>query len=163
MLPAPAHCDGTPSDGRGRGALNQLSCCARRSGRPRHGLTGRRAAGPRSAKPVARAFTDQPCAQQVLEIGIDDEGPTSEAHVLAIADFIRPIGFSWLSAPAAGSTLTWMLELLADRFDHLPLSGFRIEANLIAARDDYTNRSVSVFAASGEPLALGHQTMLVFG
>ena len=56
-----------------------------------------------------------------------------------------------------------MLELLADRFDHLPLSGFRIEAELVAARDGYTNQAVTMFAPSGEPLALGHQTMLVFG
>lgn len=108
-------------------------------------------------------FSGQPCTQQVLDISLDDAGPTSEAHVLAIADFIPPIGFSWLHAPAAGSTLTWMLELLADRFDHLPLSGFRIEAELVAARDGYTNQALTMFSASGEPLALGHQTMLVFG
>jgi acyl-CoA thioesterase len=108
-------------------------------------------------------FTSQRSTTQVLEIAIDDSGPTSEAHVIAIADFIPPIGFSWLPAPAPGSTLTWMLELLADRFDHVPLSGFRIEAELIAARDGYTNQAVTMFAASGEPVALGHQTMLVFG
>jgi acyl-CoA thioesterase len=112
---------------------------------------------------AAAPFTGQPSTQQVLEISIDDEGPASEAHVIAIADFIPPIGFTWLSAPAPGSTLTWMLELLADRFDHLQLSGYRIEAELIAARDGYTNQSVTMFAPSGEPLVLGHQTMLVFG
>jgi acyl-CoA thioesterase len=111
----------------------------------------------------APPFTSQPSTTQVLEIAIDDTGPASEAHVIAIADFIPPIGFSWLPAPAPGSTLTWMLELLADRFDHLPLSGFRIEAELIAARDGYTNQAVTMFAASGEPIALGHQTMLIFG
>jgi acyl-CoA thioesterase len=108
-------------------------------------------------------FSADPGTKQVLELAIDDEGSASEAHVIAIADFIPPIAFSWLRSPVAGSTLTWMLELLTDRVDHLPLSGWRIEAELVAARDGYTSQSVTLFAASGEPIALGHQSMLVFG
>lgn len=100
---------------------------------------------------------------QILDIAIDDPGAASESHVVAIADFIPPIAFSLLSAPTAGSTLTWMLELLVDRVDHLPTSGFRVEAEMVAARDGYTNQAVRLFGPGGEPIALSHQTMMVFG
>jgi hypothetical protein len=102
-------------------------------------------------------------SEQILDLAIDDEGPASEATIMAMADFIPPIAFSQLSAPAAGSTVSWMLEMLVDRVDHLPTSGFRVEAEMVAARDGYTSQAVKLFAASGEPIALGHQSMLVFG
>jgi acyl-coenzyme A thioesterase PaaI-like protein len=100
---------------------------------------------------------------QVLDIALDEEGPMTEAQLIAIADFMPPIAFSALAAPAAGSTLTWMLELLIDRVDQLPSSGLRVEAEMVAARDGYTNQSVRLFGPAGEPIALSHQTMLVFG
>ena len=101
--------------------------------------------------------------EQVVQVDVLDEGPTTEAHVLAIADFIPPIALSHLRAPANGSTLTWMLELLADRFDHLPLAKWRLDAELVAARDGYTNQSVLISAPDGSPIALSRQSMLVFG
>jgi acyl-CoA thioesterase len=102
-------------------------------------------------------------SEQVIELATDDDGPVSEAMIVALADFIPPIAFSFLGAPAAGSTLTWMLELLTDRFDQLPNAGFRVEAEMVAAGDGYTSQAVKLFAASGEAIALGHQSMLVFG
>ncbi|HMI90134.1 MAG TPA: thioesterase family protein [Polyangiales bacterium] len=102
-------------------------------------------------------------SEQILELAIDDQGPANEATIIALADFIPPVAFSYLSAPAAGSTVTWMLEMLVDRVDHLTSSGFRIEAEMVAARDGYTSQAVRLFAASGEPVALSHQSMLVFG
>jgi hypothetical protein len=111
-------------------------------------------------KPV---FSGDRSFQHVLEIALDDDGPLSEAHLLAIADFIPPIGLSHLSSPAPGSTLTWMLELLVDRMPPVPLHGFRVDAELVAARDGYTDQSVIIYAPDGTALALSHQSMLVFG
>ena len=108
-------------------------------------------------------FMGDPETQHVLEIAIDDEGSGSEAHLIAIADFIPPIAFSQLETPATGSTLTWMLELLSDRLRELPLQGYHVHAELVAARDGYTDQSLTVFSPSGEALALGRQSMLVFG
>jgi hypothetical protein len=99
----------------------------------------------------------------VLEIALDDDAPASEAHLLAIADFIPPIGLSHLSSPAPGSTLTWMLELLVDHIAPVPLRGFRVDAELLAARDGYTDQTVTIYAPDGTALALSHQSMLVFG
>jgi acyl-coenzyme A thioesterase PaaI-like protein len=110
-----------------------------------------------------RPFSGAGASTQILDVALDDDGPMSEAQLLTIADFMPPIAFSLLSAPVAGSTLTWMLELLIDRVDLLPTSGLRIEAEMIAARDGYTNQAVRLFGPAGEPVALSHQTMLVFG
>jgi len=111
-------------------------------------------------KPV---FTSDRGFHHVLEIALDDDVPATEAHLLAIADFIPPIGLSHMSSPTPGSTLTWMLELLVDRIPAVPLRGFRVDAELIAARDGYTDQSVIIYAPDGTALALSHQSMLVFG
>jgi acyl-coenzyme A thioesterase PaaI-like protein len=101
--------------------------------------------------------------EQVIEVDLRDQGLTTESHVLAIADFIWPLGLSHLRSPANGSTLTWMLELIAERIDHLALSGWRVDAELVAARDGYTSQAVMVWGPNGVPVALSQQSMLVFG
>jgi acyl-coenzyme A thioesterase PaaI-like protein len=108
-------------------------------------------------------FTGDTAREHVVEVGFLDDGPTTEGHVVGIADFIPPLAFSHLKVPVPGSTLTWMLELLADRVDHLPLVGWRVDAELVAARDGYTSQSVMVWGPGGEPVAISRQSMLVFG
>lgn len=108
-------------------------------------------------------FTGDTSYQQVLEVEMADEGSASEAHVIAVADYIPPIGLSFLRTAAPGSTLTWMLQLLVDDLSGIPLSGFRVDAELSAARDGYTSQAVTIYAADGTPLALSHQNMLIFG
>lgn len=108
-------------------------------------------------------FTGDSSVKQVLEVALDDEALASEAHVLAIADFIAPIALSHLKSFAPGSSLAWMLELLVDHIEPLPLRGFRVDGELLAARDGYTNQAVTIFAPNGVAIALSHQTMLVFG
>jgi hypothetical protein len=99
----------------------------------------------------------------VLQIGMRDEGVASEDHVVAIADYIPPIRLSMLKTPGPGSSMTWMLEFLRDRFDDLSLSGWRVDAEMQAARDGYTSQSVVIWAPNGEPVALSRQSMVVFG
>jgi acyl-CoA thioesterase len=111
----------------------------------------------------ALPFAGQPSHEQVIEIAMRDEGPMTEGHVVAIADFIPPIALSHLETPAPGSTLTWMLEFLGDDVRHFPLEGWRVDAELIAARDGYTSQSVVVRAPGGTAVALSRQSMLVFG
>jgi acyl-coenzyme A thioesterase PaaI-like protein len=108
-------------------------------------------------------FSGRPTDEQVLEVAMKDEGPATEGHVIAIADFIAPVALSYLDAPAPGSTLTWMIEFLRDDLQQLPLTGWRVDAELIAARDGYTNQSVTVWAPDETAVALSRQSMLVFG
>ncbi|MHB1058223.1 MAG: acyl-CoA thioesterase [Rhodanobacter sp.] len=99
----------------------------------------------------------------VLQLSLRDDGPVDETHVLAFADFIPPIALSMFAAPTPGSSLTWMIELLRDRYDDLGMDDWRVDAELIAARDGYTNQSVMLWGPHGEPVALSRQSMVVFG
>lgn len=99
----------------------------------------------------------------VLELSLRDEGPATEMHAVALADFMPPIALSMFRQPTPGSSLTWMLELLRDRFDDLPLRGWRADGELLGARDGYTHQRLMLWGPGGEPVARGHQTMVVFG
>ena len=99
----------------------------------------------------------------VVELGMRDNGSTTESHVLAMADFIPPIALSYLKAPVPAASLTWMLELLAEDVSSLPLEGWRIDGQMTAAHSGYVNQSLMLWGPGGVPVALGRQTMVVFG
>lgn len=108
-------------------------------------------------------FTGGDSRESVLQVSLRDEGTPDETHVLAFADFIPPIALGMFNQPTPGSSLTWMIELLRDRYDDLGLNDWRIDAQLIAARDGYTNQSLMLWGPNGEPVALSRQSMVVFG
>lgn len=108
-------------------------------------------------------FTGGHQRDSVLQISMRDDGAVDETHVLAFADFIPPIALGMFNAPTPGSSLTWMIELLRDRYDDLGLDDWRIDARLVAARDGYTNQGVTLWGPRGEPVALSSQSMVVFG
>lgn len=108
-------------------------------------------------------FSNDQTREIVVEIGMRDTGAATEGHVLAIADLIPPIALSWLGRPAPGSSMTWMLEFITDRFSELPLKGWRVDAKLIFAGDGYTSQSAMVWGPNGTPVALSRQSMVVFG
>ncbi len=101
--------------------------------------------------------------ESVLQLSLHEDGCPDETHVLAFADFIPPIALGMFDKPVPGSSLTWMVELLRDRFDDLGMNDWRVDAQLIAARDGYTNQSVMLWGPRGEPVALSRQSMVVFG
>lgn len=101
--------------------------------------------------------------ENVIELTMRDTGHATEAHVVAMADFIPPIALSYLTTPVAAASLTWMLELLPETFDSLPLEGWRIDAQMAAAHNGYLNQSLVLWGPGGVPVALGRQTMVVFG
>ena len=108
-------------------------------------------------------FSGTDATRASVEVGMPEEAHASEALLVALSDFMPPLGLSMLRTPAPGSSLTWMLELLTDRFSELPVRGFRIDAELLAARDGYTSQSGTVWGPDGTPLALSRQSMVVFG
>jgi acyl-CoA thioesterase len=101
--------------------------------------------------------------QWVVEVSSDDLGPTGEGHVLGIADAIPPLAFAMLTEPARGSSVTWTLEMLVDRFEALPLAGWKVQAAVRAGHNGYTSQTVTIFGPGGEAVALSHQSMVVFG
>lgn len=108
-------------------------------------------------------FTGATERDNVIELGMRDPGPASEQHVLAMADFIPPIALSFLKEPVAAASLTWMLELLRDDVSGLALEGWRMDAHLVAADAGYTHQSLELWGPDGSLVALGRQTMVVFG
>ena len=108
-------------------------------------------------------FSNSSSTEAVIEIGMHDSGGASEAHILALADFIPPVALAMLKTPAPGSSLTWMMEFLTESFEQLPLIGWRVDAQLVAARDGYTSQSVMLWGPDGVPVALSRQSMVVFG
>ncbi|MEO8809609.1 MAG: thioesterase family protein [Rhodanobacter sp.] len=101
--------------------------------------------------------------KSVLNLSLRDQGQPGEAHVLAFADFIPPIALSMFERQTPGSSLSWMIEMLRDRYDDLGMDDWRVDADLLAARDGYTNQSVMLWGPRGEPVALSRQSMVVFG
>ncbi|HEY2629992.1 MAG TPA: thioesterase family protein [Usitatibacter sp.] len=101
--------------------------------------------------------------QSVIELGLRDTGMATEAHVVALADFIPPVALSWIGERVAAASLTWMLEILSEDFTSLPLDGWRIDATMTAAGDGYTSQSLVLWGPGGVPVALGRQSMVVFG
>jgi acyl-coenzyme A thioesterase PaaI-like protein len=108
-------------------------------------------------------YTGDTGAAHVVELAMRDAGPATEGHVLAMADFVPPVGLSHLRTPAPGSTLTWMIEFLAHAFEGLALENWRVDVAMDHARDGYTGQSVMVWGPGGEPLAMSRQSMVVFG
>ena len=111
----------------------------------------------------APPFANVRVERNVYEIGLRDSGPMTEAHLLALADFVPPVALSWMPKLTPGSSLTWMFELLDHGFAAQPLSGWRVESDLVAARDGYTSQSTTLWAPDATPVALSRQSMVVFG
>ena len=109
----------------------------------------------------APPFAGVPVERIGFELALRDPGPTTEGHLLVIADFIPPVALSWLAKPAPGSSMTWMLEVL-DTFADQPLRGWRTDSEMTAARDGYTSQTTTVYAPDGRALALSRQSMVVF-
>ena len=102
--------------------------------------------------------------RQVIDLDlIDADGPVDETHVLAFADYIPPIALNMVDQFVAGSSVSWMIEFLRDRYDDLGLAGWRVDAQLNAARDGYTNQQLTLWGPGGVPVALSRQSMVVFG
>lgn len=100
----------------------------------------------------------------VLHLGFKHEtGQADIPHILALADVIPPLGLSLLKKPAAGSSMTWTFEMLTDQLDGLPLQGWRMDAEMIAAKDGYTSQAGILWAPDGRAIALSRQNMVIFG
>jgi hypothetical protein len=109
-------------------------------------------------------FTGVPHAPRAhLEIDVDDVGGATEEQLVGIADVIPPLAFAMLSDRAMGSSVTWTLELLRERWDDQPLSRWGVHAAMVAGHAGYTSQSVMVTSPDGAPAALSHQVMMVFG
>lgn len=108
-------------------------------------------------------FSGDPEPRHVVGLDLLDDGPMTELHLVAIADFIPPVALSLLTTPSPGSSLTWLLELTSHDFDRWPTAGWRVDAELEAGREGYTSQATRIWAPDGQLAALSRQSMVVFG
>lgn len=108
-------------------------------------------------------FSGAASPQAVIELGCREVGEMSTESVVALADVIPPAALSLLRKPAFGSSMTWALDLLRERYDDLPRRGWRMDVELPSACDGYTSQSAMMWGPGGEPAALSRQCMTIFG
>lgn len=101
-------------------------------------------------------------AAAIIDVGFKEAGAATELHLTSLADSIPPLAITLLKKPAAASSMTWMLEFLCDRYDHLPLQGWRFDAEVVSAADGYTSQTAMIWAPDGSPAMLSRQNMVVF-
>ena len=111
----------------------------------------------------ALLYTGTPASSAVIGVGMKEDVAATEEHLLAIADAPPPLALSYLSAPAPGSSMSWTMEMLTESVPELPVRGYRLDAELLAAGGGYTSQSVTIWGPHGEPIALSRQSMVVFG
>ncbi|MDB4944017.1 MAG: acyl-CoA thioesterase [Labilithrix sp.] len=108
-------------------------------------------------------FTGASVADSIVEVGLLEAGPASELVLPILADAIPPLALAMLSAPSFGSSMIWMLELLDEGWERHGVQGWRVDADVTAARDGYTSQNVMLWAPDGSPAMLSRQNMVVFG
>lgn len=107
-------------------------------------------------------FTGGSRAAAIIEVGFKEAGAMTELHLASLADSIPPLAITLLKKPAPASSMTWMLEFLADRYDRLPLQGWRFDAEVLSAGNGYTSQTAMIWAPDGSPAMLSRQNMVVF-
>jgi acyl-CoA thioesterase len=110
----------------------------------------------------APPFSGNAIQRAAYRLGLDGDGPLTESHVLALADFVPPVALSWSPKVAPGSSLTWMLEFFDHDFANQSLQGWHVESEMVAARDGYTSQSTTLWTPNGRAVALSRQSMVVF-
>ncbi|HEX6832128.1 MAG TPA: thioesterase family protein [Rudaea sp.] len=110
----------------------------------------------------ALPFSGHPVHSAAYRLGLDDQAPVGEAHLLAFADFVPPVALAWSPSVVPGSSMTWMLEFFAHDVARHRLDGWQVESEMIAASEGYTSQSTILWAPDRTPVALSRQSMVVF-
>ncbi len=92
-----------------------------------------------------------------------EEGPSSEAHVLALVDAWPPALLPHLSKPAPGSSLTWTIEFVQPMPVLSTHDWCSYKAVIEHARDGYGHTAAMLWSPTGELIAISRQTVTVFG
>lgn len=108
-------------------------------------------------------FSGKESTTSAYGLDLRDAGPVTKLHVTALADVVPPLGLSFVSAPTFGSTMSWMLEFLAEPKPTTSLEGWRLDSALLSAEGGYTHQTNTLWSPAGEAMALSRQCMLVFG
>lgn len=89
--------------------------------------------------------------------------PLDEAHILALVDTWPPALLPYLSKPTPASSLTWTIEFVQPQPTLTTLDWCSYRAVIEHARDGYGHTAATLWAPSGELIAISRQTVTVFG
>jgi acyl-CoA thioesterase len=92
----------------------------------------------------------------------DAAAPANAVSLLALADVPPPAAFSMFTAPAPISTMTWTIDFLDDAA--LSSGGWKLlRSTAQTIRDGYSAQTMAIWDDAGTAIALGQQTVAVFG
>ncbi len=88
-----------------------------------------------------------------------------EEHLVLLADAWPPAPLQMLTGFAAGSSLNWTLELIAEIMpENTPAEAvFAYEATTDSARDGYAHTHAMMWRPDGELVAISRQSITIFG
>jgi acyl-CoA thioesterase len=85
----------------------------------------------------------------------------SLAGFIALGDALPPAAFPQVTGPAAISTMTWQIDLIApESID--PSGWFLFSTKVEANGDGYSLQEMAMWNEAGDPVAIGRQTVAVF-
>jgi len=99
----------------------------------------------------------------LLDVSLRDTGASTPLHLPLFADVAPPMALAFLDGPAPGSSMTWMLEVYDHDTAGWGVKRWTIEAEVLAAQDGYTTQSTAIRGPDGRLIALGRQSMVIFG
>ena len=111
-------------------------------------------------------FSNNPSREMSGWVRLRDESldeVLSEAHLLALVDAWPPAVLPHLSSFAPGSSLTWTIEFMQPAPPLHSLDWCQYRALIEHAQDGYGHIAASLWAPSGELVAISRQTVVVFG
>lgn len=115
----------------------------------------RRAGG---ARPVSGAAKPE----VLLWVRHRDEGaPDTLASILALGDVPPPAAMTMFATPAPISTITWSVDILADRFTGAGWHLIQVEAETVG--EGYSSQRMTLWDQAGTPLLAARQTVAIFG
>jgi acyl-CoA thioesterase len=92
----------------------------------------------------------------------DAAAPANAVALLALADAPPPAAFITFTAPAPISTMTWSIEFL-DQAHAAARAWTLLRSTALAIRDGYSAQRMAIWDEGGAPVAIGQQTVAVFG
>jgi acyl-CoA thioesterase len=116
---------------------------------------GRRAGG---ARPVSGT------AQSEILLWLrhrDSAAPDELSSIIALGDVPPPAAMTMFTTPAPISTVTWSLDVLADRFVGSGWHLARVVAETVG--DGYSSQRMTLWDASGTAVLAARQTVAIFG
>jgi acyl-CoA thioesterase len=91
----------------------------------------------------------------------DHAAPDDVTSAIALGDLPPPAAMTMFAAPAPISTVTWSIDVLADKFAGTGWHLIHVEADVVGG--GYSSQRMTMWDAAGVPVLAARQTVAVFG